>query len=369
MKKLSLCFGFLFFVTGSSSLVHALPEYAAFSGSNCMTCHTGPIGGFGRKPVSREDTGWITDKFYMSGDFLFMALRDQRDGTPDRFVLFPMQGALHFGFMPKPNITISASQDFGTLREAYAMLHNETQTAYVRAGYFTLPYGLLFSDHTSFIKEGRVEVGRNNFEERGLGAGLFGVRYKDSGLEAGLSGRPWFVNLAITGGVVGQEDRAFPSGQSGTKRAKTTRAGFITKHVSLGVSNYTNDNDVLDRRILRYGTFGWLRAGPLAFLFEHDEGEDEQFTIAGSTQSSASYAEIIYSFPIGEQKWPSYAKIRYERLDPNRSVGSDVRQKWVAGYRFHPKEYLSIESVYQRNLEDPRELKNDDIYVLTHVYF
>ncbi len=369
MKKLSIFAGFLFLTSAFSNLAHALPEYAAFSGSNCMSCHTGPIGGFGRKPVSREDTGWITDKFYMSGDFLFMALRDQRDGTPDRFVLFPMQGALHFAFTPRPTVTISASQDFGTLREAYAMLHNEAQTAYVRAGYFTLPYGLLFSDHTSYIKEGRVEVGKNNFEERGLGAGLFGVRYKDSGIEAGFSGRPWFVNLAITGGVVGQEERAFPSGQSGTKRAKTTRAGFIAKNFSLGVSNYSNDNENVDRRILRYGAFGWVRMGPVALLFEHDEGEDEQFTVAGTTQSSASYAELIYSFPITEQKWPSYAKIRYERLDQNRSVGNDVLQKWIAGYRFHPQDYLSFETVYQRNLEQPQTLKNDDIYILTHIYF
>ena len=36
---------------------------------------------------------------------------------------------------------------------------------------------------------------------------------------------------------------------------------------------YTNDNELLDRRILRYGGFGWLKAGPLALIFEHDEGE------------------------------------------------------------------------------------------------
>src|SRR5205823_5969428 len=139
---------------------------------------------------------------------------------------------------------------------------------------------------------------------------------------------------AITGGVVGQEERAVPSSQSGTKRAKTVRAGFMGKNICLGVSNYTNDNENLDRRILRYGAFGWIRAGPVALLFEHDEGEDEQFTIAGATQSAASYAELVVGFPFPGQKWPSYAKLRYERLDPNRSVGRDVLQRVVLSYRF-----------------------------------
>jgi hypothetical protein len=352
-----------------SSSVFALPEYAAFSGSNCMSCHTGPVGGFGRKPVSREDAGYITDKFYMSGDFLFMALFDKRDRKPDRFVLFPMEASLHFGFKPRPNLTIAASQDYGTLREAYAMLHNETETAYVRAGYFTLPYGLLFQDHTAFVKEGRVETGNNNFEERGVGAGLFSVRYKDSGIEGGLSGRPWFVNVAMTAGVVGQEDRAFPSSQGGTKRAKTVRGGILTKNICLGVSNYTNDSEILDRRILRYGVFGWVRAGSAAILFEHDEGEDEQFEVAGSTQSSASYVEAVYGFPFPGRKWPSFAKVRYERLDPNRSIESDVLQRIVGSYRFQPLDYLNIETFYRKNLEEPSELNNDDIYVLTHVFF
>lgn len=334
-----------------------------------MSCHVGPVGGFGRRPASSRDIGWITDNFSASGDLLFMGLYDQRDGSDDRVVLFPMEGSLHFSFSPKPAITIAASQDFGTLREMYAMLTNETQTLYARAGFFTLPFGLLFADHTAFVKEGRVETGARTFEEKGLGAGLFGVRYKDAGVEAGLSGKPWFVNLAVTSGVVGQESRSLPSNQGGTNKAFTRRGGFITKHVSLGVSMYNNDNEVLDRRILRYGFFGWLRGGPVALLFEHDEGEDEPFTVSGSTQSSASYAEVVVAFPMPVQRWPSYAKVRYERLDPNRSLSSDVLQRWVASYRFAPATYLSIESFYRWNKEEPVEKNNDDFIIITHLFF
>lgn len=348
----------------------AYPEYAAYAGANCMACHNGPIGGFGRKPVSMNDAGYISEKVSLSGDFQFMALQDQRDPSPDRFVLFPMQAALHLNFTLKPTISMIGSMDFGTLREVYGMLHNEAQTMYVRAGFFTLPFGLLFPDHTAFVKEGRVKSGPRNFSEQGVGAGLFSVRYKDSGIEAGLSGKPWFLNLAVTSGVVGQESRSLPSSQSGTKRAITRRGGFITKNISLGASMYNNDNELLDRRILRYGGFGWARIGKFALLFEHDEGEDEAYTVSGSTQTSATYLELVYSTPwLSKKGGTSYAKVRYERLDPNRSLDDDIFQRWVFSYRFAPLDYMSIETYYRKNIEEPVDRTDDDIFVLTHLYF
>ncbi len=361
----------LFFgLIGFSTRAQAYPEYAAFAGANCMACHVGPIGGFGRKPVSTNDVGYINDKMSVSGDFQFMGLYDQRDPGSDRVVLFPMEAALHAAFTLKPTITLVGSSDFGDLREVYAMLNNEEQSMYVRAGFFTLPYGLMFADHTSFIREGEVKSGQQNFIEEGLGAGLFGVRYKDSGVEAGLSGKPWFANLAVTSGVVGQESRALPSSQSGTNKAVTRRAGFITQHFSLGVSMYTNNNEVIDRRILRYGAFGWASAGDFAFLFEHDEGEDEQFTVSGSTQISASYVELVYRTPWLSKKGElSYVTLRYERLDPNRSLSDNVLQRCILSYRFAPLDYMNIESFYQKNLEQPHELNNDDIYIIAHLFF
>jgi hypothetical protein len=348
----------------------AYPEYAAYAGANCMACHVGPIGGFGRKPVSTNDVGYINDKFSLSGDFQFMGLYDQRDPGNDRVVMFPMEAAIHLAFTLKPTLTLVSSSDFGSLREIYAMLHNEDQTMYVRAGFFTLPYGLMFADHTAFIKEGRVKTGERTFDEEGLGAGLFSVRYKDSGIDAGFSGKPWFANLAVTSGVVGQESRALPSSQSGTNKAVTRRAGFITQHFSLGASMYTNNNEVIDRRILRYGVFGWASAGDFAFLFEHDEGEDERFTVSGSTQIAASYLELTYRTPwLSKKGAMGYAMLRYERLDPNRSLAADVLQRWVLSYRFVPLDYMSIESFYRKNLEEPHELNDDDIYVITHLYF
>jgi hypothetical protein len=360
----------IFILLGFVKKSFAYPEYAAYAGANCMACHVGPVGGFGRKPVSNNDVGYISDKMSLSGDFQFMALYDQRDPGDDRVVFFPMEAAIHLDFALKPTMSLVGSMDYGNLREIYAMLHNEQQTMYVRAGFFTLPYGLMFADHTAFIREGRVESGQRNFIEEGIGAGLFSVRYKDSGVEAGFSGKPWFANLAVTSGVVGQESRALPSSQSGTNKAVTRRAGFITQHFSLGASMYTNDNELLDRRILRYGVFGWASGGAFAVLFEHDEGEDEPFTVSGSTQIAASYVELVYKTPWLSKKGAlSYAKIRYERLDSNRSVGNDILQRWVASYRFTPLDYMSIESFYRKELEQPRELANDDIYVITHLYF
>ncbi len=360
----------LFSVGGISEEAFAYPEYAAYAGSNCMACHVGPLGGFGRKPVSMNDPGYISDKVSMSGDFQFMILQDERDPGANRLVLFPMQAALHMAFTLKPTITLAGSLDFGTVREIYAMLHNEAQTMYARAGFFTLPFGLMFPDHTAFIKEGRVKSGPRNFTEEGTGAGLFSVRYKDSGVEAGLSGKPFFLNLSVTSGVVGQESRSLPSSQSGSKRALTRRAGFITKNFSLGASMYNNDNELLDRRIMRYGVFGWARAGKFVLIAEHDEGEDEKYTVAGSTQINATYAELVYATPwLSKKGSTSYAKLRYERLDPNRSLDDDLLQRWILSYRLMPMDYMSIETFYRKNLEQPTEANNDDIYILTHLFF
>jgi hypothetical protein len=131
---------------------------------------------------------------------------------------------------------------------------------------------------------------------------------------------------------------------------------------------YTNDNDLLDRRILRYGGFGWLHLGPVALLFEHDEGEEERFNVAGSTQLTASYVELVYAFPF-PGKSPSYAKVRYERLDPNRSLTGDLYQRWVYSYRFSPTEYMSLEAFYRNNLEQTNSAANDDIFIISHFFF
>jgi hypothetical protein len=333
-----------------------------------MACHVGPVGGFGRKVQSMNDPGYISERVSLSGDFLFMALYDERSNAKNQFVLFPMEATVDLNVSLTPKITLAASEDFGILREGYMMFHNEAQTAYIRAGFFTLPYGLLFSDHTAFVKEGRVATGPRSFTEEGIGAGLFGIRYKDSGIEAGLSGQPWFLNVSMTSGVIGQEERSFPSSQDGSKRAITRRGGFITKHVSLGVSMYNNDNELLDRRILRYGAFGWVTAGRWALLFEHDQGDDQSFKVDVSTQSQATYAELVYSFPFPNNR-TSYAKLRYERLDPNQSIGGDVLQRFVPSYRFSPTDYLEIETYYEFNKEQTHEVHNDDAFVITRVFF
>jgi hypothetical protein len=370
--RLSRSIAFLSLVALSLAIArsaHAFPEYAAYAGSNCMACHVGPTGGGGRKVQSMNDVGYISDRVSLSGDFLFMALYDQRaQPAKDRFVMFPMEAAVHLNVSLTPKITLAATNDFGTMREAYAMLHNEAQTMYVRAGFFTLPYGLLFADHTSFVKEGRVENGTRTFDELGIGAGLFSTRYKDSGIEAGLSGQPFFANISMTSGVVGQEERSFPSSQSGTRRAITRRAGFINRNFCLGASMYTNDNELLDRRIMRYGAFGWAKFGRFVLLAEHDEGEDERFTVGGSSQSYASYVEAVYAFPFPGRR-TSYAKVRYERLDPNRSIDGDVLERFVPSYRFSPTDYLEIEAFYRFNKEQTHEKADDDAFILSRVYF
>ena len=115
--------------------VLALPEYAAFSGSNCMACHVGPVGGFGRRAQNLDSPGAITDKFHMSGDFQFMVLYDKREPDDNRLVFFPMEASLHFDINLYPTLTAVGTMDFGNLREVYGMVHNENRTAYGRAGF------------------------------------------------------------------------------------------------------------------------------------------------------------------------------------------------------------------------------------------
>jgi len=365
----------LFFLIGaflvwvSPTPLLAYPEHSAFTGNNCMVCHTGPTGGFGRRPLSKKETGWLTDKVYMSGDFLFLGLYDKRDGFSDRTVVFPMEGSLHFGFEPNRYATLAASQDFGIVRELYGMVHNSAKTAYIRGGWFTLPFGLLIPDHTAFIKEGRVEAGRSGFKDIGIGANRFGVRYKDSGVEAGLSGYPFFANISMTSGLPAQESRPSSTNQDRSDKAYTGRGGFIVKHLSLGGSYFTSNNKSLDEKIDRYGAFGWVSFGPFAVLFEHDLGKDEEFIVKGSTKVSASYVELVYAFKLFGLVMSSYAKVRYERLDPNRSLNNDELERWVYSYRFYPLPYLSIESFYRKNREKPIDLNNDEGFIITHFFF
>jgi len=344
--------------------LNSQPQYAARKSKNCQSCHVSPTGGFGRW-ANQDSLTFQDDRVFLSGDFRFLALYDVRPDS-DRSAFFPMEGTLSVGVEATPGLTLAFSNDFGRMRELYALIKPFHQSDfYVRTGWFSLPYGLLIPDHTSFIKEGRVENTGSSFQELGIGAGIFGVRNKDAGVEAGFSGKPLFLNVSVTNGR-GAEDRPSASTESDTQKAVTGRAGILGEHFLLGGSYYRNKEVGSDNIKTRAGVFGWLAKGPVVLLGEYDEGEDGPITVVGSTLTAAGYVELLLESPF--QWFPGFAKFRYEYLDPSDRVRNDELERLQAGFEWFAWPKGTLEFIYRNNRETP-PVKNDDYILMNHFFF
>lgn len=292
-----------------------------------------------------------------------------------------MQGALHFGIVPNENLSLIASNDFGSLRELYVYVQNLNKIPIgIKAGVFQLPYGLNIPDHTSFIKEGRL---KNTYPtspptgstEIGLGAGRLGSRYRGSGVTVSYDQEGLlFGHVAFTNGAKNLEGRTVPGDQSNRAAAQIATLGARYGHWTLGGSalNYQTDQSGQSKREARTSIFGIFGFGPLALLTEYGLGEDKNKTTAQTTSKIAAfYGELIWKMP---ETWSApfakqiYVKVRDEFLDPDRRVIKNTYERRQAGFEAVLIPHLSLEAIYRNNREHPNVF-NDDLMALLHFFF
>ncbi len=291
-----------------------------------------------------EDGGIAFNRFLsVGGDFRFTYLHAQKE-SPSRFkdTFFPMQMDIYLLFHPHPRLSLFYQDGIRGSREAFGLGQFANDTAHLKIGRFLPPFGLKLDDHTSFI---RKELGFDN---------VYGNE-SDAGIELGFSNHPGFGNLAIFNGAGPDEDNNRAKGISATGGLKTNTIWLAGSFFHNKTGQGTTES------IKEYvGIYTAYRINRLALLGEWDYISTQT---SSRTNGTVAFAEASVLIRKGIA-----AKIKYDSHDPNRKTGGDHIQRYTFGFDLYPAPHTEVFIQYRKNKEET-EIRNDQILVMTHLYF
>ncbi len=204
---------------------HAIPQFAAMSGTSCIACHVASSGGGLRtyrgwseysetslvkpddiglgglyEPFQKTNT-FLDRRLTVGGDFRLQTARSHKSEDADRRV-FPMQGAVSSAYRLSDLFMVEAMYNFGPEKfpgqekvSGSLVLQPRYSTTQLRVGYFRPSIGINYDDHTMVI---RKVGGAEDLT-------LIPINYAEAGAEVSYDLKPW-LNLA--GGVFGAKNMA-----------------------------------------------------------------------------------------------------------------------------------------------------------------
>jgi len=312
-------------------LAGAEPYLAVANGLKCSACHVNPTGGGLRShagalyaqnglaqwrlPESMQWLGDIGEHVRVGGDLRTGETRTRVPGAPTQTSSGLEQFRLYADVQLLPDwfgATLDQQLKPGRAQrqEAYLRLGGVARGWYAKAGQFYLPFGWRLQDSTAFVRA------------------LSGVSMAtpDKGVEVGLEGGDWSVQLARSNGpgnvgpvsghqFTGNAAWLQPWGRVGLALASTTSTGG-------------------DREAV--GLFGGFTTGPLAWLGELDLVSDGGYP-EGRRRLAASLAEVDWRVVQGHN-----LKFTTEWLDPDRRVAHDQKVRHSLVYEWTPIPYLQL---------------------------
>jgi hypothetical protein len=291
-----------------------------------------------------EDKGIALNHFLsMGGDFRFVYLHAQKESTSAyKDTFFPMQMDVYLLFHPDPRLSLFYQDGIRGSREAYGLTRFANDNAHLKLGKFLPPFGLKLDDHTSFVRE---KLGFDN---------TFG-KESDAGIELGFSDEPGFGNIAVFNGtgVAPDDNRAKGiSATGGIKNQSIWLAGsFFHNKTGQGGTELTKEY---------VGVYTAYRINRLAFLGEWDYISTET---PSKTNGYAAFAEVSFLVQKGIA-----AKIKYDAYDPNQDSSGDRLLRYTLGVDLYPVPHTEVFIQYRNNREEV-DRRNDQILVMTHLYF
>ncbi len=321
MTSKSVVFAFsTFFTFFTFSTGQAEPYLAAREAKSCLACHVSPSGAGVRNLEGREfsramafpknEADLQLDQPRLKvGEIPVFIGADVRASwlvAKNAQIFDQPQTAIYFHAAPTEELDVVLSADFFSTKEAYGLLKWGEAFA-LKAGRFTLPFGLLMGDPRSLLAQGSG----------------FGTHVQDVGAEFNLHGRldtsQYFLRGALTNG----------SGVGSRIRALTMQMGAQYEAYAVGLSGHLHKGDTGDR--WRYGTFGWWRALPFVFLFELDSGREPVTDAALLLLHGTAEWNVVSGVQAG---------FSYEWWDADTRVTGDDRQRVAAKLRFFPLSYV-----------------------------
>lgn len=334
-------------------MAQARPYYAAMKGISCSTCHLNPAGA-GVRRASEGTPTFLNNAFTIGVDLRGSYVNDTH--PLNDFSFKTLEQRIYLMAEPMDSLFLGYSNESGSTAEAYGMATKEEWfDAYARFGRFFLPYGLQVSDpdNSSFIKS-------SPFAPKGAGFSLqAGVT--DVGVEVGLAPKKkYFANLSVTNG----SNRT----GSGSAKAVTGRGGLIFENASVGVTGFQSAvPSVSSQEQVRYGLFGWLRAGPVVLMGEAGWGTDVVSSTSAKKNVRAVYLELNWKLGNPDSYSSNLMLIgKFDYGDSDYQTGA--RQRYTLGLEWFLKSHLSVGGEYRFVRENP-EIENDQALLLAHLWF
>jgi hypothetical protein len=386
----------LAFLTGAAQ---AEPRFAVRKGVSCSTCHVNPTGGgmrnvYGRSVFETAELPahidmqtidpTINGKLALGGDFRLAYLNQfiRQDvpepdtappeaglfvGLPTPAAFFPMQVDIYAGATLSDNVVLYT--DFGAQGsfEAFGLVHDLPGGTYIKAGFFTPPYGIKLPNHSAATRQ---PIG---FDPTG----------KDAGIEIGIT-QSWLdAQVAIQNGEFGGSPIDSVRGKSISGRAAWLYSGPIT--LTLGGSGYTNtlieDVENANGRLREavstetrfgplagasLGDFTWL--GELGMRLSVDGAEPTRGEPTRSGQL-VSYQELVWLPTRGFEIAATYEYMDRDtisRTDP--SDGIHRPGLWMAWFPLPFTEINVIHRVYIAR-EDREENGQHELIAFIHLFY
>jgi hypothetical protein len=225
-------------------------------------------------------------------------------------------------------------------REAYALLKNENDTAYIKAGQFFLPFGFRLHNDQAFIRSAT------------------GVSFQSSDIGAEVGGEWGALNvqLAVTNGTAGasENDRG---------KQYSLRASYVRDSWRFGLSGNWNDTGGDER--LMGGAFVGLKTGPLLWLGEADLIRQESRN-APDRDIVAGHIEAIWRIRRG-----AYLRAGFEYLDPDLDIDEDERNRFKLVFELFPRPMTQLRLGFRLNEGIPQNDQDNanEIFLEAHIYY
>lgn len=346
----------------------ALPRFSARTGMKCQSCHVDPSGGgmrqafgaqYGREelPVpawsdgaSTESlTNIITNVLGVGADlrtlYLVRSVPDSAGATSHAENTFwQMQGDLYLNFQISKKVGLYLKKGLYTGFEAFGTLKVLPANGHIKVGKFVPNYGMRMDDHTAFVRTYTGFSPATGRPER-------------TGLEAGVAPGAFRVSA----GIFNAED-GFGGGDS--RKAYLGRAeGLFTlgENVFLGVGAnvYRRELTAGGKETLA-GSFGTISVGDLTVLGEMDM---IRTTVASTVTAYAGFGEVDYVVTPGVD-----LKFMYDFFDPDKDLKTGSVSRYSVGFEFFPVSGVEVRPLYRIVVEEPKDLPNNELHVLFHIY-
>jgi len=353
---------------GAADMI-GLPRFSARTGSKCQSCHVNPSGGgmrqafgaqYGREelPVPEWSDGveledmstLITNVLGVGADFRTLYyVRQIPDSTgaasTSQNAFWQMQGDLYLNFRIARKVNLYLKKGLYTGFEVFGLLNVLPERGHIKIGKFVPNYGLKMDDHTAFV---RTYTGFS--PETG--------RPELTGLEAAIS--PGIAH--VTAGFYNAAD-GFGGGES--KKAFLARAEILfgigeNMHAGLGANLFRKELQLSNSYTL-YGGFGSFSIGDFTLLGEVDLTRSK--IPSGTISGMVAYGEVNYVVTPGLD-----LKAAYDFYDADIDLKTGAQSRYGVGFEFFPINGVEVRPMYRFMVEDPQDVKNNELHILFHIY-